>query len=67
MSDPIKEAIAQHPYMLNVERIVHMAPRLTEEERDALIEWAEDAVESPIPFDTTAWPGWHAVARRLAH
>ena len=66
MSDH-NEAIAQHPYMLNIERIVHIAPRLTEEERDALADWAEEAIESSVPFDASAWPGWFAVARRLAH
>ncbi|WP_436297896.1 hypothetical protein [Variovorax sp. LjRoot175] len=53
--------------MLNLERIVRMAPNMTVEERDALAEWAEEALESSSPFDTTTWPGWRAVARRLSH
>ncbi|KWT70817.1 MULTISPECIES: hypothetical protein [unclassified Variovorax] len=63
----IDEAIAQHPYMLHIERIVRMAPKMTDAEREALADWAEDAVESFIPFDASNWPGWQAVARRLAH
>lgn len=63
----IEEAIAQHPYMLHIERIVRMYPMMTESERSALTDWAEDAVEGVIPFDASNWPGWTAVARRLAH
>ena len=61
------DAIAQHPYMLNIERIVRNYPLMTEAERSELTEWAEDAVDSFIPFDASNWPGWTAVARRLAH
>lgn len=63
----IEEAIARHPYMLHIERIVRIAPLMNEAERSALTEWAEDAVESIVPFDASNWPGWYGVARRLAH
>ncbi|OUM00044.1 hypothetical protein [Variovorax sp. JS1663] len=63
----IEEAIAQHPYMLHIERIVRIAPLMTNAERAALTAWAEEAVESAVPFDASIWPGWSAVARRLAH
>lgn len=61
------EAAAQHPYMLNIERIVRIFPKMTEAEREALTEWAEEALDGPIPIDTSNWPGWGAVAKRLAH
>jgi hypothetical protein len=63
----IDEAIAKHPYILNIERIARMVPKMTVEEREALTEWAEEALESAISIDTSTWPGWHAVARRLCH
>ena len=63
----IEEAMARHPYMLHIERLVRMYPMMTEPERSALVDWAEDAVEGVMPFDASNWPGWTAVARRLAH
>ena len=63
----IDEEIARHPYMLHIERIVRMYPLMTEAERSALTDWAEEAVDSVIPFDASNWPGWYAVARRLSH
>lgn len=63
----IDEEIARHPHLLQIERIVRIAPLMTEAERAALTDWAEDAVESLLPFDASNWPGWTAVARRLAH
>jgi hypothetical protein len=32
--------------MLNIERIVRMAPKMTEAEREALARWAEEALLS---------------------
>ena len=66
MNEPA-EAFTAHPYMLNLERIVRMAPHMTVAERDALAEWAAEALENSIPFDSTTWPGWRAVASRLCH
>ncbi|CAN7773444.1 hypothetical protein LJR290_007653 [Variovorax sp. LjRoot290] len=66
MNEPF-EATAAHPYMLNLERIVRMAPNMTDEERAALAEWAEEALESATPIDTASWPGWRAVVNRLSH
>jgi len=63
----MNEPAAVHPYMLNLERIVRMAPKMTVEEREALAEWAEDALESTVPFDAITWPGWRDVVRRLSH
>ena len=63
----IEEAIAQHPYMLHIERIICISALMTDAERAALTAWAEEAVESAIPFDASNWPGWSAVARRVAH
>lgn len=63
----IEEAIAQHPYILHIERIICISALMTDAERAALTAWAEEAVESAIPFDASNWPGWSAVARRVAH
>lgn len=45
--------LAEHPCMLTIERIVRMAPKMTEVEREALADWLAEALESPIPIDTS--------------
>jgi hypothetical protein len=60
-------AIEDHPYLLNFERIMAVAPKMTPGEYEAFTAWAQEAMESPGPIDTSAWPGWRAVVTRLAH
>jgi hypothetical protein len=62
------ETFAEHPYMLNLERIACAAHQLTDDERRELTAWAEEDIEeSRSTFDATRWPGWYAVVRRLSH
>ena len=56
----------EHPFILTVERILTMHPRMSESERQALSEWERINLGSGEK-GTTDWPGWADVCARLSH
>lgn len=60
------ESIAQHPFILTVERMLSMIPQMTSEEKMALDAWEKDNLGEGGK-GTTDWPGWSDVAARLSH
>lgn len=52
--------------MLTIERILAMAPKMTETEQKALHEW-EGVNLGPGGLGTSDWPGWADVSARLQH
>lgn len=56
----------EHPFVLTVERILAMHPKMTEGEKQALAEWEEVSLGSG-EVGTTDWPGWADVFARLSH
>lgn len=56
----------EHPFILTVERIMAMHPRMTAGEKQALVEWEKVNLGSGGK-GTTDWPGWTDVNARLSH
>jgi len=56
----------QHPFILTVERMLAMHPKMTEDERNALAAW-EQANLGKGDKGTSDWPGWSTVSARLSH
>lgn len=56
----------QHPFILTVERMLAVHPKMTEEELRALAEWERESL-GPGGKRTSDWPGWSAVCARLSH
>lgn len=61
-----KKDFDEHPYLLTVERMLAMQPKMTEEEKQALADW-EKVNLGPGGKGTTDWPGWASVCARLSH
>ena len=61
---PIDPSIASHPFVLTVERMLHLNGHLTAEERSQLAAWEK---ENLGPKGTSDWPGWAEVAKRVSH
>ena len=57
----------KHPLILNAERLVFMYQRLTQAEKIELEAWERDNLKTEGPAQTTDWPGWEAVFKRLSH
>lgn len=66
MTNPSTESNPTHPLLLTAERIVRLAPKMTQEERMALAEWEAEHLDGHS-VGTTDWPGWAAVVARLSH
>lgn len=60
------EEISQHPYILKVERMLAMVPKMTGEEKAMLEAW-EKVNLGMNDKGTTDWPGWAAITLRLSH
>lgn len=60
------EKFNQHPFVLTVERMLSMVPKMTEGENAALSAW-EAANLGSGGKGTTDWPGWMSVVSRLSH
>lgn len=56
----------KHPFILTIERILSMHPKMTEGEKNALAEW-ERINLGPGGIGTSDWPGWKDVCARLSH
>lgn len=56
----------EHPFVLTVERILAMHPKMTEGEKQKLAEWEKVSLGSGEK-GTTDWPGWADVIARLSH
>jgi len=62
----MNDSTSTHPFMLTVERIMAMHPKMTDEEREALAQWERENLDG-ASVGTTDWPGWRAVVERLSH
>lgn len=56
----------QHPFILTVERMLSVYPKMTEDEQKALAEWEQSNLGAGGK-GTSDWPGWSAVCARLSH
>lgn len=56
----------EHPFILTVERMLAIFPKMTEGEKQALEEWEKVNLGS-VEKGTTDWPGWTDVYARLSH
>lgn len=57
----------EHPLILNAERLVFMYQRLTQAEKIDLEAWEREHLNAGDHIQTTDWPGWKAVFKRLSH
>lgn len=55
-----------HPFVLTIERILTMQPKMTEDEKQALEQW-EKINLGRGGKGTSDWPGWKEVCARLSH
>lgn len=56
----------KHPFILTIERMMFMHPKMTDGEKNALAEW-EKINLGPGGQGTSDWPGWKDVCARLSH
>lgn len=62
----MEEKSVSHPFLLTVERMLSMAPKMTPKEKAELGAWEKSNLGAGGK-GTSDWPGWAAVAERLSH
>lgn len=64
--DHMENHQSNHPFLMTVERILSMAPKMTSSEKAELEAWEQENLGTSGK-GTTDWPGWANVASRLSH